>query len=105
VIFGEASYSLYLLHYYTMHEVALHFAWNRSAPVRLAIFFIGVAFSLTVSRAVYVMFERPAQRWLRANFKPLKLHISLGAVFLVTTFFCIMASKQIHAAGHLIFEP
>jgi hypothetical protein len=30
----------------------------------------------------------------------LKLHITLGAIFVVTTFFCIIASMQIHAAAH-----
>ncbi|HEV8014099.1 MAG TPA: acyltransferase [Stellaceae bacterium] len=98
---GEASYSLYLLHYYTMHEWAAPRAAGLGLPGRIMVYFAGILISLALARVVYLVFERPALRWLRANFRPLKLHITLGAVFLVTTFFCVIASLQIHAAGQL----
>ncbi len=93
---GEASYSLYLLHWYTMHQWAAPYAAGFTNSGRILVFLAGALLSIALSRAVYLLFERPALRWLRVNFRPLKLHISIGAVFAVTTFFCIVASLQIH---------
>jgi peptidoglycan/LPS O-acetylase OafA/YrhL len=94
---GEASYSLYLLHYYTMHEWAAPRATALGTAGRIMMYGVGALISLALARIVYLSFERPALRWLRGHFKPLKLHLVLGAVFLVTTFFSIIASLQIHA--------
>ena len=92
---GEASYSLYLLHWYTMHWAA-KYAAGFTKSGRISIFMGGILLSIALSRIAYLLFERPALRWLRINFRPLKLHIAIGAVFAVATLFCIVASFQIH---------
>jgi peptidoglycan/LPS O-acetylase OafA/YrhL len=111
---GEASYSLYLLHFYTMHQWAAKYAAGFTKSARISVFLAGILLSIALSRTVYLLFERPALRWLRDNFRPLKLHIAIGAVFAVTTLFCIAASIQIHtiwrscattASTNCIFQP
>jgi peptidoglycan/LPS O-acetylase OafA/YrhL len=92
---GEASYSLYLLHWYTMHQWVAPYAVQRDKLGRQAVFITGVLLSIAVARVVYLWFERPALKWLRINFRPLKLHIALGLTFLVITFFSIVASMHV----------
>jgi peptidoglycan/LPS O-acetylase OafA/YrhL len=103
---GEASYSLYLLHWYTMHQWAAPYAIPYSKGGRLTIFAIGVLISIALARVVYLLLERPALRWLRLNFKPLRLHITLGVAFVVITFFSIMASLQVQTVmrSHALSE-
>jgi peptidoglycan/LPS O-acetylase OafA/YrhL len=97
---GEASYSLYLLHFYTIHELAAPNSVELETPGRVVVLIVGVVISAILARGFYLWFERPALRWLRANFKPLRLHIALGVVFLATTLLCIIASMQFHAVAH-----
>jgi peptidoglycan/LPS O-acetylase OafA/YrhL len=94
---GEASYSLYLLHWFIMHEWAAPYAVQFSSMGRVSVYLVGILVSIAVSRASYLVIERPALRWLRANFKWLKLHIVIGAVFVVITFFSAATSLQIQA--------
>ena len=94
---GEASYSLYLLHWYVMHQWTAAYAYPYGYPVRLLMYVAGVIASILLARAVYLVFEKPALRWLRRNFKPLRLHLVLGAVFLAVTCLGVLASLQIHA--------
>jgi peptidoglycan/LPS O-acetylase OafA/YrhL len=98
---GEASYSLYLLHFYTMHQWAAPYALPYGKVGRAVLLLIGILISIALARVVYLWFERPALRWLRINFRPLKLHIALGLAFAVITFFSIVASLQIQAARRL----
>jgi len=98
---GEASYSLYLLHWYTMQVWAAPRAAGLGTLGRIAIYLAGIALSLALARAVYLLFERPALRWLRAHFRPLRLHVVLGSLFVATTLLCLVVSLHTHAAGHI----
>lgn len=91
---GEASYSLYLLHWYTMHEWAAPYAARFSTAGRIAVFVIGLPVSIAIAIAVYLLFEKPALRWLRINFKPLRLHIALGATFAAIACLCVASALQ-----------
>ena len=92
---GEASYSLYLLHWYTMHQWAAPYAAQFEKLGRQGVFLIAALLSIVISRGTYLWIERPALKWLRINFRPLKLHITLGVVFLVITVFSVVASLQV----------
>jgi peptidoglycan/LPS O-acetylase OafA/YrhL len=91
---GEASYSLYLLHWYTMHQWVAPYAYPLGGGGRIALFFVGIAISIALARLVYLLFERPALRWLRRNFRPLKLHIALGVAFIAITCLCFASALQ-----------
>jgi peptidoglycan/LPS O-acetylase OafA/YrhL len=67
---GEASYSLYLLHYTTLHEWAVPYAMGASMFRRVLIFLIGVLASIAISFVVFLLYERPALRWLRWRLQP-----------------------------------
>ena len=64
VLLGEASYSLYILqqpiHALYVEQIANHWAWARHAG------FYGYAGTLVLlSLVVFLIYERPSQRWLR----------------------------------------
>jgi len=67
VLGGEASYSLYLLHYWVLHTVTqprvMSFGWY----ARLFWLIVAMAAAICLSRLVYVFFERPAMRFFRAG--------------------------------------
>jgi peptidoglycan/LPS O-acetylase OafA/YrhL len=98
---GEASYSLYLLHWYTMQRWAGPYAYPFGERGRILVYLGGMAVSIVLARLVYLLFEKPALRWLRRNFRPLKLHIVLGAVFVVTTLLCGAAALQVHSVKQM----
>jgi peptidoglycan/LPS O-acetylase OafA/YrhL len=102
---GEASYSLYLLHWYTMHQWVAPYAYPLGGGGRIALFFVGMAISVILARVVYLLFEKPALRWLRRNFKPLRLHLVLGAVFVAITCLSVAASLQTHAVQRFCEAP
>ncbi len=103
---GEASYSLYLLHWYTMHQWVAPYAYPLGERGRIFMFAGGMAASIVLARVVYLLFEKPALRWLRRNFKPLKLHIVIGSVFVATTLLCGAAALQIHSVRRMCaFTP
>jgi peptidoglycan/LPS O-acetylase OafA/YrhL len=64
---GQASYSLYLLHYFTLHEWAAPLAAPFSAGGRTAVYLLGLLVSLGVAQIAYEGFERPMLRWLRGR--------------------------------------
>jgi peptidoglycan/LPS O-acetylase OafA/YrhL len=68
VIGGEASYSLYLLHYWIMHNLGHWLGDHRSQPRRLALYLILMALSVVVSRITYLTYERPMIRIVRRWF-------------------------------------
>jgi peptidoglycan/LPS O-acetylase OafA/YrhL len=74
---GEASYSLYLLHWYTMHQWAASYAADRSGSARFAVYLVGIAASVLISRVAYLSFERPALRWLRSRHNRRTLRVAL----------------------------
>lgn len=98
---GEASYSLYLLHWYTMHEWAAPWATGHRGIVRLLFYFAGIAASIVLARAVYLYFERPSRVWLRSHFRTLHLAPVFGGLFAAITLFSIVASLHVHAAGKI----
>jgi peptidoglycan/LPS O-acetylase OafA/YrhL len=100
---GEASYSLYLLHFYTMHEWAKPWAGERSMTWRVVIYLVGLAVSLALARTVYLGFERPARSWLRRHCHSLRLNVVLGWLFVAILLFSVIASLHIHAAGKIAF--
>jgi peptidoglycan/LPS O-acetylase OafA/YrhL len=68
VIGGEASYSLYLLHYWIMHNLGHWLGDRQNLPRRVALYLILMALSVVVSRITYLTYERPmiriVRRWL-----------------------------------------
>jgi peptidoglycan/LPS O-acetylase OafA/YrhL len=62
---GAASYSLYLLQYWVMHDIGHRLADGRPIGVRLAIFLGLLPAAAIVSYLSYRYFERPAMRFVR----------------------------------------
>jgi peptidoglycan/LPS O-acetylase OafA/YrhL len=62
---GQASYSLYLLHYWVLHEFGVRLAWERPRGERYGIWLGLMLVSLLVAQVCYRLYERPAQRWVR----------------------------------------
>jgi peptidoglycan/LPS O-acetylase OafA/YrhL len=65
---GEASYSLYLLHYWVMHNLGHRFADNQPLVTRCVLFVILMLVSVAVARISYLIYERPMIRVVRRFF-------------------------------------
>jgi peptidoglycan/LPS O-acetylase OafA/YrhL len=65
---GEASYSLYLLHYWVMHNLGHRLADNQPLITRIALFVILMLVAVAVARISYVVYERPMIRIVRRFF-------------------------------------
>jgi peptidoglycan/LPS O-acetylase OafA/YrhL len=65
---GAASYSLYLLQYWVMHDLGHRLADNRPTGVRLLIFLLLLPVAAIVSYLSYRFYERPAMRFVRRIF-------------------------------------
>jgi len=65
---GEASYSLYLLHYWVMHNLGHRFADNQPLVTRIALFIILMLVAVAVARISYLFYERPMIRIVRRFF-------------------------------------
>ncbi len=65
---GEASYSLYLLHYWVMHNLGHRLADNRSLVTRIVLFVILMLVAVVVARISYLVYERPLIRVVRRFF-------------------------------------
>ena len=65
--FAGISYSLYLLHWpvahYTLSVVGMKYLKAESDVARILVFFFTLAVCLTSAYVLYVLVERPAQRW------------------------------------------
>jgi peptidoglycan/LPS O-acetylase OafA/YrhL len=68
VLGGEASYSLYLLHYWVMHNLGHRLADNRSLVTRIVLFLILMFVAVAVARISYLVYERPLIRVVRQFF-------------------------------------
>lgn len=68
VIGGEASYSLYLLHYWIMHNLGHRLGDSQDKPTRVALYLILMVLSIVVSRITYLTYERPMIRLVRRWF-------------------------------------
>jgi peptidoglycan/LPS O-acetylase OafA/YrhL len=82
----------YLLHWYVMALWAGFYANQRPFHERLLIYLAGIAATIAISRVSYLAYERPAQRWLRRNFRPLRLGPALLAAFIVIIILAISYS-------------
>jgi peptidoglycan/LPS O-acetylase OafA/YrhL len=63
---GEASYSLYLLHYFIMHDLGVGAVTDAKPLSRIIMYFALMVASVHIARLSYLYFERPSMRWLRA---------------------------------------
>jgi peptidoglycan/LPS O-acetylase OafA/YrhL len=68
VLGGEASYSLYLLHYWVMHNIGHRLADNRPLAARVVLFVILMLVSVAIARLSYLIYERPMIRVVRRFF-------------------------------------
>ena len=68
VLGGEASYSLYLLHYWVMHNLGHRFADNQPLVTRVVLFVVLMLVSVVVARISYQVYERPMVRIVRRYF-------------------------------------
>lgn len=66
VVGGEASYSLYLLHYFIMHDLGVGAVTDAKLFSRIIMYFVLMVASVHIARLSYLYFERPSMRWLRA---------------------------------------
>src|SRR5262249_34797271 len=94
---GEASYSLYLLHFYLLHEIAKPYGVRHAAVPRAAIYLVAMIAALVVARISYLFFERSAIRWVRANFRPLRFDLYLPTFFALITAFSLLLSIHMRA--------
>ena len=65
---GEASYSLYLLHYWVMHNLGHRLADNRPLGIRIVLFVVLMLVAVAVARISYLVYERPMIRIVRRFF-------------------------------------
>ena len=65
---GEASYSLYLLHYWVMHNLGHRLADNQPLVTRIVLFLILMLVAVAVARISYLIYERPMIRIVRRFF-------------------------------------
>ena len=68
VMGGEASYSLYLLHYWVMHDLGHRLADSRPVLIRSGVFVVLMLVSIGLARASYLVYERPMIRIVRRLF-------------------------------------
>ena len=68
VMGGEASYSLYLLHYWVMHNLGHRLADNRPVLIRSGVFVVLMIASVGIARVSYLIYERPMIRIVRRLF-------------------------------------
>jgi len=65
---GEASYSLYLLHYWVMHNLGHRLADDQPLVIRIVLFVILMFVAVAVARISYLVYERPMIRVVRRFF-------------------------------------
>jgi peptidoglycan/LPS O-acetylase OafA/YrhL len=68
VLGGEASYSLYLLHYWVVHNLGHRYADNQPLVTRIVLFVVLMLVSVVVARISYQVYERPMIRVVRRFF-------------------------------------
>ena len=76
---GAASYSLYLLQYWVMHDLGHRLADGWPTGIRLAVFFLLLPVAAVVSYLSYRYFERPAMRFVRRVFSGDRAQLSVFA--------------------------
>jgi peptidoglycan/LPS O-acetylase OafA/YrhL len=91
---GLASYSLYLLHFFILHDFGKDFVVSTPEVPRWAILSSLITAAVAISYVSYLALERPAIRWVRRNFRALRLDILLPATLALITLFSMAASLQ-----------
>jgi peptidoglycan/LPS O-acetylase OafA/YrhL len=94
---GNASYSLYLLHYFVLHDYGQLLVVRHPDVSRWAIYIGMMLVALAVSYISYMVVERPAIRWVRANFRPLRMTVWLPVTLALITLFSVLISIQMRA--------
>jgi peptidoglycan/LPS O-acetylase OafA/YrhL len=97
---GNASYSLYLLHYFVLHDYGQLLVVRHPDVSRWAIYIGMMIVALAVSYVSYMVIERPALRWVRANFRPLRMTVWLPVTLALITLFSVLISIQMRALAH-----
>ncbi len=97
---GNASYSLYLLHYFILHDYGQLLVVRNPDVSRWTIYFGMMIVALAVSYVSYVLIERPALRWVRANFRPLRMEVWLPVMLLLIALFSALISIHMRALAH-----
>lgn len=94
---GNASYSLYLLHYFILHDYGQLLVVRHPEISRWTIYFGMMIVALIVSYISYLVIERPAIRWVRGNFRPLYMIVWLPVLLTLTTLFSVLISIHMRA--------
>jgi len=97
---GNASYSLYLLHYFILHGYGQWLVVKYPEVPRWMIFIGMTLVALVVSYISYLLIEKPALRWTRANFRPLRFGIWLPVILTLITLFSVLVSMHMRALAH-----
>jgi hypothetical protein len=97
---GNASYSLYLLHYFILHDYGQWLVWRYPELPRWTIFLGMMLVALFVSYISYLLIEKPSLRWIRANFRPLRFGIWLPAILTLITLFSVLISIHMRALAN-----
>lgn len=97
---GNASYSLYLLHYFILHGYGQWLVVKYPEVPRWMIFLGMTLIALVVSYISYLLIEKPALRWTRANFRPLRFGIWLPVILTLITLFSVLVSMHMRALAH-----
>jgi peptidoglycan/LPS O-acetylase OafA/YrhL len=97
---GNASYSLYLLHYFVLHEYGQWLVVRFPQVSRWAIFLAMMIVAIAISYVSYLVIERPAIRWVRRNFRPLRMEIWLPVTLVLVTAFSFLVSIHMRALAH-----
>lgn len=97
IVLGNASYSLYLLHYFFLHDYGQRLVVSYPQVSRWAIFLAMMLVSFAAACVSYQLIERPAIRWIRGHFRPLRLGVWLPATLALITLFSVVISLQVRA--------
>ncbi len=94
---GNASYSLYLLHYFILHDYGQLLVVRYPGISRWTIYIGMMIVALIVSYISYMVIERPAIRWVRANFRSLRMIVWLPVLLTLITLFSVLISIHMRA--------
>jgi peptidoglycan/LPS O-acetylase OafA/YrhL len=97
---GNASYSLYLLHYFVLHDYGQLLVVRHPEVSRWAIYIGMMVVALAVSYVSYILIERPALRWVRGNFRPLRMGVWLPVLFVLIALFGALISIHMQALAN-----
>ncbi|HVH78730.1 MAG TPA: acyltransferase, partial [Stellaceae bacterium] len=102
---GDASYSLYLLHFFVLHEYGQRWEQDHPGVPRILVFLVLMVVAMALAVVSHRWIERPAIRWVRANFLRLKFEIWLPVTLALITVFSIFLSINIGALAGMDPTP